>query len=79
MKHILLKLSTFDKIIFWHDGSYFILGALGMCLGLFVGWLVCYKCREQANNLEQSNQKLREIYRELQDKQSQVDAVIDEL
>ena len=80
MTHTLLKLSAFDKSIFWHGGeSYIILGLLGVLLGMLVGWFTWRKYRGQADSLEESNKRLREIHRKMIDKQAQIDSVIEEL
>ena len=80
MTYTLLKLSTFDKSIFWYGGEgYIILGILGILLGLLVGWSVWRTCRTQADNMEKSNKQLREVYRRVQFKKEQINSVIDEL
>jgi len=80
MTHTLLKLSVFDKSIFWHDvESYIILGIIGVLLGLLVGRFAWSQYRVQAKNLEQSNQKLNEIHRLLYDQESQIGSVMEEL
>ena len=80
MAYILLKLSIFDKSIFWYGGeSYIILGFLGVLLGIIVGWCTWRKCRDQADRMEEANKNLREIHRKLLDKQAQIESVIDEL
>ena len=80
MTHTLLKLSVFDKSIFWHDvESYIILEIIGVLLGLLVGRFAWSKYRVQAKNLELSNQKLNEIHRLLYDQENQIGSVMEEL
>jgi len=80
MNYTLLKLSAFDKSIFWYSGEgYILLGLLGVLLGLLVGWITWRKCRDQADQLEASNKQLREIHRKMKDKQEQINSVIEEL
>ena len=80
MTNTLLKLSAFDKSIFWRDGeSYWLLGIIGVLLGLLVGGLLWYKCGKQAKVLERSNQELRDIHGQLQDRRELMESIIEDL
>ncbi len=75
-----LLLSPFDKSVFWHGAeTYIILGLFGVLLGLLVGWLAWRKSKEQADALERTNQELRNIDQQLEEKQGAINSLVEDL
>ena len=75
-----LLLSPFDKSVFWHGAeTYIILGLFGVLLGLVVGWLAWRKSKEQADALERTNQELRNIDQQLEEKLGAINSIVEEL
>lgn len=75
-----LLLSPFDKSVFWHGAeTYIILGLFGVLLGLLVGWLAWRKSKEQADALERTNQELRNIDQQLEEKLGAINSIVEEL
>ena len=77
---ITLPLSFFDKSIFWHGAeTYIILGLICVLLGIFVGWLAWRKCKEQADELERANRNLKQLNKQLEEKQGAIHLMVEEL
>ena len=73
-------LLLFDKSLFWHGvETYLILGAISVLLGLLVGRLAWYRCKEQATELERANQALLQLNKQLEDKQLAIHSMVEEL
>jgi len=75
-----LLLTPFDKSLFWHGAeAYIILGLFGVLLGLLVGRLAWHKCKVQADALERINKSLKQMNKQLEEKQNAIHAMVEEI